>query len=183
MSKRCTSNRGNVGATRNYPNSALRQVIHFAGVRRFGEAQATRTGRTGRYGSSRPSEGNEKENAKGRDERTGRFLLQKRDALCLCCLAQIAIKGRQRQFIAAGKLQVCRVVHSEAMLFGQRQNLFAPSGRENERWFGVDRQTPEFFPELLRLFRLDALPADSHQERVCHFGGPVRRNDDSITLP
>ena len=44
--KRLTTSRGNVGATRSWPesyrkspNRALRQVIHFAGVRRFGEAQ------------------------------------------------------------------------------------------------------------------------------------------------
>ena len=62
-------------------------------------------------------------------------------------------------------------------------NLFATSGRENESWFGVDRQTPEFLPELLRLFRLDSLSADSHQKSVCYFGCPVRRNNDSVTLP
>src|SRR5260370_18606018 len=69
------------------------------------------------------------------------------------------------------------------MLFAERENLFAPSGRENESWFGVDRQTPEFLPELLRLFRLDSLSADSHQKSVCYFGCPVRRNNDSVTLP
>src|SRR5271154_6164992 len=59
------------------------------------------------------------------------------------------------------------------MLFTQRKNFFTPSGCE--RWFGVDRQPPEFSPEQLRLLRLDSLSADSHQESVCNFGGPVRR--------
>jgi hypothetical protein len=69
------------------------------------------------------------------------------------------------------------------MLFAQGKNLFTPSGRE--RWFGVDRQPPEFIPEQLRLFRLrlDSLSADSHQESVCNFVGPMRRNNNSITLP
>jgi hypothetical protein len=67
------------------------------------------------------------------------------------------------------------------MLFAQRKNFFTPSRRE--RWFSVDRQPPEFIPEQLRLLRLDSLSAGSHQESVCNFGDPVRRNNDSITLP
>src|SRR5260370_14414655 len=69
------------------------------------------------------------------------------------------------------------------MIFAERENFLAASGRENESWFGGDRQTPEFLPELLRLFRLDSLSADSHQKIVCYFGCPVRRNNDSVTLP
>ena len=49
--------------------------------------------------------------------RVGRFFLQQRDALCLCCFPQIAIEGRQRQSIAVGKLQIRRVVNREPMRF------------------------------------------------------------------
>lgn len=43
-------------------------------------------------------------------------LLQQQDALCLRRLSQIAIQGPQRESIAVGEFQVCRVVDREAML-------------------------------------------------------------------
>jgi hypothetical protein len=107
--------------------------------------------------------------------------LQQRYAFCLCCLAQVGIERSQQQLVAAGELQVSCVIHGEAVPFAKRKNLFGLSGGES--WFLLDGQPREFFPEELRLSRFDAPSADSHQESVCNFGGPVRRDNYSIALP
>jgi hypothetical protein len=55
--------------------------------------------------SGRAAGGDSGRTASGMQQPLGfRSVLQQQNALCLCCLAQIAIEGSQRQLVAAGEL-------------------------------------------------------------------------------
>jgi hypothetical protein len=58
-----------------------------------------------------------------------------------------------------------------------------PSRGDHERRFWVERQSRKFIPEELSSSWRDFLFAGCQQKTVRNFGGPMRWNNDTITLP